>query len=73
MKLSGWKRWIVTVNGTEYVLEDEAARPRLCDVTGLHDPRPDGVCRDCAADVRPQDPVCAPDVLIHAQPDGEQP
>lgn len=52
---------------------DPLQRHLLCDATGLHDPRPDGVCRDCAADVRPQDPVCAPDVLIHAQPDEAQP
>jgi hypothetical protein len=47
-------------------------RPLLCGATTSHDPGPDGTCRDCHAVVAPSDQVCAPDVLIHAQPDEDQ-
>lgn len=47
---------------------DLLQRHLLCAATGLHDPRPDGTCADCEAVVGDA-PVCADDVLIHAQPD----
>ena len=58
MKVSDWKRWLVTVGGVEFVLTEEAARPRLCDATGLHDPRPDGICRDCGKTLTEADQAC---------------
>ena len=51
---------------------DLLQRHLLCAATGLHDPGPDGTCRDCRTVVAPSDPVCADDVLIHAQPDEDQ-
>jgi hypothetical protein len=29
--------------------QDESGRHLLCPATGLHDPRPDGTCRDCGS------------------------
>ena len=49
---------------------DMLQRHLLCRATGLHDRRPDGMCRDCEGPAT--EPVCADDVLIHAQPDEDQ-
>lgn len=53
--------------------DDLLQRHLLCGATSMHDRGDDGRCRDCQAVVAPSDPVCADDVLIHAQPDQEQP
>jgi len=64
-----WRRWLTR----GVICHDPLQRHLLCRATNSHDPRPDGTCRDCETVVEPDAPVCAPEVLIHAQPDEDQP
>ena len=52
--------------------DDLLQRHLLCGATSMHDRGDDGRCRDCTLPLEPDAPVCADDVLIHAQPDEEQ-